>query len=100
MSNYPLYDVPYLVREPNDTFMSLLRHKVEVFNQAVVDEYFIERDKGTSAEWAKKIVAIQNGIAIMRVEYCLRWYYQEAVRRGKYSFLQKFPPSKEHIVQY
>ena len=100
MSNYPLYDVPWLVREPNDTFMSLLRHKIEVRNQAIVDDYFIERDKGTSAGWAKKIVAIKNGIAIMRVEFCLRWYYQEAERRGKYSFLQKFAPAKEHIVQY
>lgn len=100
MSNYPLYDVPWLVREPNDTFMSLLRHKIEVRNQAIVDDYFIERDKGTSAGWAKKIVAIKHGIAIMRVEFCLRWYYQEAERRGKYSFLQKFPPAKEHIVQY
>ena len=100
MSNYPLYDVPYLVREPNDTYMSLIRYKIEVYNQAIVDDYFIERDRGTSALMAQKMVAIKNGIPIMRVEYCLRWYYQEAVRRGKYSFLQKFPLSKEHIVRY
>lgn len=100
MSNYPLYDVPYLVREPNDTYMSWIRYKIEVYNQAIVDDYFIERDRGTSALMAQKMVAIKNGIPIMRVEYCLRWYYQKAVRRGKYSFLQKFPPSKEHIVQY
>ena len=100
MSNYPLYDVPYLVREPNDYYMSMMRHKIEVENQAIVDEYFIERDKGTSAGWAQKLVARKNGIPIMRVEYCLRWYYQEAVRRGKYGFLQKFPPEKEHIVQF
>ena len=100
MSNYPLYDVPYLVREPNDTYMSLIRYKIEVYNQAIVDDYFIERDRGTSALMAQKMVTIKNGIPIMRVEYCLRWYYQEAVRRGKYSFLQKFPPPKEHIVQY
>ena len=100
MSEYPLYDVPYLVRESNDNFMSKLRHNIEVENQAIVDEYFIERDKGTSAGWSKKLVARKHGIAIMRVEYCLRWYYQEAVRRKKYSFLQKFPPSEEHIVQY
>lgn len=100
MKEYPLYDVPYLVRDPNDTFMSRLRHQIEVENQAIVDEYFIERDKGTSAGWSKKLVAQKNGIAIFRVEYCLRWYYQEAVRRGKYGFLQKFPPSEEHIVQF
>ena len=100
MNPYPLYDVPYLVREPNDSYMSLIRYKIEVENQAIVDDYFIERDKGTSAEWAQKIVARKRGIAILRVQYCLRWYYQEAVRRGKYSFLQKFPPSQEHIVHF
>jgi hypothetical protein len=98
--NYPLYDVPWLVREPNGTYMSLKRHEIEVRNQAIVDEYFIERDKGTSAEWARKIVAVKKGVAILRVNYCLRWFYQEAVRRGKYSFLQKFPPAKEHIVHF
>ena len=100
MSNYPLYDVPYLVREPNDTFMSLLRHKIEVQNQAIVDAYFIERDKGISAGWSKKLVAIKHGIPIIRVDFCLRWYYQEAARRKRYDFLIKFPPAKEHIVQY
>ena len=100
MSAYPLYDVPYLVREPNDHFMSFARHKREVENQAIVDEYFIERDKGTSAGWAKKLVARKHDIAIMRVEFCLRWYYLEAQKRGKYSFLQKFPPSEEQIIQF
>ena len=100
MKEYPLYDVPWLVREPNNNYMSLIRYKIEVRNQAIVDEYFIERDKGTSAGWAKKIVAKRHDIAIMQVEYCLRWYYQEAVRRGRYSFLQKFPPREEQIVQY
>ena len=98
--SYPLYDVPYLVREPNNSYMSLARHRLEVQNQAIVDEYFIERDKGISAPWAQKIVAQKHGIAILRVEYCLRWYYQEAERRKRYDFLIKFPPAKEHIVQY
>ena len=97
--SYPLYDIPYLVREPNDSYMSLARHRIEVLNQAIVDDYFIERDKGTSAEWSLKLVALKNEIPIIRVKFCLRWYYQEAVRRGKYSFLEKFPPSEEHIVQ-
>ena len=98
--DYPLYDVPYLVREPNDSYMSVVRHHIEVKNQAIVDDYFIERDKGTSALMAQKMVAIRNGIPIVRVVHCLRWYYQEAFRRGKFSFLQKFPPSEEHIVQF
>ena len=100
MNSYPLYDVPYLVRDSNDNFMSMMRRAVEIRNQAIVDDYFIERDKGTSAEWAQKIVAIKNGIAILQVQYCLRWFYQEAKRRGKITFLQKFPPSEEHIVPF
>ena len=99
-TNYPLYDIPYLVREPNDSYMSLARHKIEVQNQAIVDAYFIERDKGASAGLAQKLVAQKHGMAIIRVEYCLRWYYQEAVRRKKYDFLIKFPPAEEHIVQF
>ena len=97
---YPLYDVPWLVREPNDRYMSLMRYRAELRNQAIVDDYFIERNKGTSAGWAQKIVAKKRGIAIIFVQYCLRWFYQEALRRGKYSFLQKFPPSEEHIVHF
>ena len=100
MSTYPLYDIPYLVREPNDYFMSAKRHEIEVFNQAVVDDYFIERDRGSPAEMALGLVAKKNGIPIIRVKYCLRWYYQEADRRKKYDFLQKFPPEKEHVVQF
>ena len=99
-NHYPLYDVPYLVREPNGSYMSLARHKREKQNQAIVDDYFIERDKGTSAGWAQKLVARKHEIPILCVEYCLRWYYQEAVRRKKYDFLIKFPPAKEHIVQF
>ena len=32
-----LYDVPYLVRDPNEFRMSEKRHQIEVKNQAVVD---------------------------------------------------------------
>ena len=48
MSNdpYPLYDVPWLVREPNEHYMSAERHKIELFNQSVVDDYFIPEAKG------------------------------------------------------
>ena len=52
--DYPLYDVPYLVREANDSYMSKKRHKIEEQNQTIVDAYFIERDKGLSAESARK----------------------------------------------
>ena len=100
METYPLYDVPYLVREPNNSYMSRKRHKIEVFNQTIVDDYFIERDKGTAALMAQKMVAQKHDISVKRVKFCLRWYYQEAVRRGKYSFLQKFPPLEEHIVHF
>ena len=100
MSAYPLYDVPWLVREHNEHRMSAARHRIELRNQAVVDEYFILRDRGAPAEEAREMVAKKYGIAIFQVQCCLRWYYQEAVRRGKYSFLQKFPPSEEHIVHF
>ena len=100
MSNYPLYDIPYLVRDPNVFYMSEKRHRIEVRNQAIVDDYFIERDKGTSAIRAQKIVAQKHDISLERVRHCLRWYYQEAERRKRYDFLIKFPPAKEHIVHY
>ena len=89
-----------MVREPNNSYMSMARHKIEVQNQAIVDDYFIERDKGTTAELAKILVAQKNDIPVIRVQYCLRWYYQEAERRKKYDFLIKFPPAKEHIVHF
>ena len=102
MSNdpYPLYDVPWLVREPNEHYMSAERHQIELFNQTVVDDYFIARSKGIPAREARKIVAKKNGTDTVRVSYCLRWYYQEALRRKKYDFLEKFPPEKEHIVRF
>ena len=90
MTEYPLYDVPYLVREPNDTFMSLLRHKVEVFNQAVVDEYFVARDKGVPAHEARRQVAEKHGITTKRFHYIAVWFYREAKKRRKYDFLEKF----------
>ena len=98
--DYPLYDVPWLVREPNNSYMSQTRHKIEVQNQAVVDDYFIARANGATAHEARVEVATKHGIPTIRVNHCLRWFYQEAVRRGKYSFLIKFPPAKEHIVHF
>ena len=96
MSNYPLYDVPYLVRDPNNSYMSALRHKIEVRNQTIVDDYFLERDKGTSAVLTQQLVAIKHGITAKRVVYSLRWYYQEIVRRKRYDFLEKSALLEEH----
>ena len=66
MSAYPLYDVPYLVRDPNDFRMSKKRHEIEVRNQAVVDDYFVARDKGASAHEAREAVATKYGITPKR----------------------------------
>ena len=97
---FPLYDVPWLVRDPNDFYMSAKRHWIEMRNQAVVDDYFIARANGASAPEARHLVAEKHDIKTRKVLDILRWFYQEAVRRGKITFLQKFPPIKEHIVQY
>ena len=79
--DYPLYDVPYLVRDPNEFRMSEKRHQIEVKNQAVVDDYFIARANGASAHEARKLVAEKHGITLQRVYHCLVWYFQEAKRR-------------------
>ena len=81
MSAFPLYDVPYLVRDPNDFRMSKKRHEIEVRNQAVVDDYFILRDKGISAHEARKQVGEKHQMTSHQVNNCLVWYFQEAKRR-------------------
>ena len=98
MSNdsYPLYDVPWLVREPNEHRMSATRHKIELFNQAVVDDYFLARDLGLTARKARKLVAEKHRITTKRTKYILDWFYHEAKNRKKYDFLEKFPLCKEH----
>ena len=96
MSAYPLYDVPYLVRDPNDFRMSKKRHEIEVRNQAVVDDYFVARDKGVSAYEARMQVATKHGIIPKRVIKILKWFYEEAKKRKKYDFLIKFSLSEEH----
>ena len=95
-NRYPLYDVPWLVREPNDSYMSLMRHKIEVRNQAIVDDYFIERDKGLSAQEARKVVADKHRISLQRADRIIRWFFEEAKKREKYDFLIKFAPLEEH----
>ncbi len=93
---YPLYDVPWLVRDPNDFRMSKKRHEIEVRNQAVVDDYFVARDKGASAHEAREVVAIKHGLTPKRVLNTLTWFFHEAEKRKKYDFLIKFAPLEEH----
>jgi hypothetical protein len=93
---FPLYDVPYLVRDPNDFRMSKKRHELEVRNQVVVDDYFLARDKGVAAYEARMQVAERYGITPKRVIKILKWFYEEAKKRKKYDFLIKFSLSEEH----
>ena len=78
---YPLYDVPWLVREHNERRMSAQRHELELKNQAVVDDYFIARSQGLSAREAKRQVAVKHQMTSERVYNCFVWYFQEAKRR-------------------
>ena len=93
---YPLYDVPYLVRDPNEYRMSEKRHQTEVRNQAVVDDYFLARDKGASAHEAREVVSTKHGITPKRVQIIIVWFFNEAKKRKKYDFLIKFAPLEEH----
>ena len=95
-NSYPLYDVPYLVRDPNAFRMSEKRHRIEVRNQAVVDDYFVARDKGVSAHEAREVVAKKYGIKPERVYSTVKWFFNQARKRKKYDFLEKFLPLEEH----
>lgn len=96
MSAYPLYDVPYLVRDPNDFRMSAKRHAIEVCNQAVVDDYFIARDKGLTAREAHEQVAEKHQIKPERVYVIIKWFFNQARKRKKYDFLIRFASFEEH----
>ena len=72
--DYPLYDVPWLVRDPNAYRMSAKRHQIEVRNQAVVDDYFVARANGASAHEAREVVGIKHGIKPKRVLNTLTWF--------------------------
>ena len=91
-----LYDVPWLVRDPNAFRMSAKRHQIEVRNQAVVDDYFMARANGIRGEDARRQVAEKHGITPKRVIKILKWFYEEAKKRKKYDFLTKFSLSEEH----
>lgn len=95
-NSYPLYDVPWLVLDPNEFRMSAKRHEIEVKNQAVVDDYFVARDKGLSAHEARRQVGEKHQITAERVQIILRWFCNEAKKRKKYDFLIKFSLLEEH----
>ena len=97
-NSYPLYDVPWLVRDPNEYKMSAARHELELRNQAVVDDYFIARSKRLSALEARMLVANKHHLTTQRVVRIIRWFYEEAKKRRKYDFLQKFSLVKEQIM--
>lgn len=94
--DYPLYDVPWLVRDPNDFRMSEKRHEIEVKNQAVVDDYFVARDKGIPAYEARMQVAEQHQLTPERVYIIIKWFFNQARKRKKYDFLIKFSLEVEH----
>ena len=96
MTDYPLYDVPYLVRDPNAYHMSEQRHAIEVRNQAVADDYFIARDKGLCALEARKHVARKHQLTPERVYVIVKWFFNQARKRKKYDFLIKFSLLEEH----
>ena len=41
-------------------------------------------------------VAMKHGITPKRVIKILKWFYEEARKRKKYDFLEKFLPLEEH----
>ena len=100
MNSYPLYDVPYLVRDPNDNYMSVARRRIRERNQAVVDAYFVARDKGLCAAEARCQVATMYQITEKRFKKILKWFYAEAKKRKKYDFLEKFSPQMEQISRF
>ena len=97
---YPLYDVPYLAREPNEHYMSAERHDMEVRYQAVVDDYFTLRAKGIMAKDAKKQAAEKHQLTVQRADRIIRWFFEEAKKRKKYDFLEKFAPLEEHKTDF
>ena len=94
--DYPLYDVPYLVRDPNDFRMSEARYRIEVRNQAVVDDYFLSRANGASAHEAQRQTAEKHQLTTKQMYNIIKWFFHEAKKRKKYDFLQKFALIEEH----
>ena len=95
-NSYPLYDVPYLVRDPNDFHMSAARHVIEVRNQAVVDDYFLARNEGLTATEARRHVASKHQLTPEKVYVITKWFFNQARKRKKFDFLIKFAAMEEH----
>lgn len=97
MCNYPLYDIPWLVRQPNEKYNSQKRYLMECKNQSVVDTYFILRDQGLPSIEAQRQTAQKHQITTKQVYNILRWFFHEAKKQKKYDFLLKFALFEEHI---
>ena len=65
-----------------------------------MDDYFVARDKGVTAHEAREVVATKHGITTQRADRIIRWFFEEAKKRRKYDFLQKFSPDEEHITDF
>ena len=76
--------------------MSAKRHEIEVKNQAVVDDYFVARANGATAHEAREVVATKHRIKPQRVYVIVKWFFNQARKRRKYDFLEKFSPLEEH----
>jgi len=100
MSAYPLYDVPWLVREANGKHGSARRQANDEKKQAVVDDYFILRDGGATSQEAREAVASKHQLTVDRTDRIIRWFYEEAKKRKKYDFLEKFSPLREQITDF
>lgn len=95
---YPLYDVPYLVRDPNDFGMSYDKWRRHKACQNMVDTYFTERiARQANAQVARQRTAQRHRTTIHEVIKALKWYYNQCFQRGKFTFLINFPPSEEQI---
>ena len=68
--------------------------------QAVVDDYFILRDGGATSQEAREAVASKHQLTVERTDRIIRWFYEEAKKRKKYDFLEKFSPLREQITDF
>lgn len=100
MKEYPLYNVPYLVRSSNDYYMSESRRRIRERNQMIADAYFVERDKGASWSEARRLVAEKYRLSVRQTDRIIRWFFEEAKKCRRYDFLAKFSPAEEHITDY
>jgi hypothetical protein len=79
MCNYPLYDIPWLVRQPNEKYNSQKRYLMERKNQSVVDTYFILRDQGLPAIEAQRQTAQKHQPSNIHFPIYRNYYCSEVV---------------------